>query len=78
MGLDFFKLDDEQFESKFQNSLNDTKIYVVGKSREETTYRILNELKNKNSKRITLVVKSEKEWNKLQHSNLSGNILFLS
>ena len=45
MGLDFFKLDDEQFESKFQNSLNDTKIYVVGKSREETTYRILNELK---------------------------------
>lgn len=75
MGLDFFKLDDEQFESKFQNSLNDTKIYVVGKSREETTYRILNELKNKNSKRITLVVKSEKEWNKLQHSNLSGNIL---
>lgn len=75
MGLDFFKLDDEQFESKFQNSLNDTKVYVVGKSREETTYRILNELKNKNSKRITLVVKSEKEWNKLQHSNLSGNIL---
>lgn len=45
MGLDFFKLDDEQFESKFQNSLNDTKVYVVGKSREETTYRILNELK---------------------------------
>ena len=32
--LNFFKLDDEQFESKFQNSLNDTKIYVVGKSRE--------------------------------------------
>lgn len=60
MGLDFFKLDDEQFESKFQNSLNDTKIYVVGKSREETTYRILNELKNKNSKRITLVVSRRK------------------
>lgn len=75
MGLDFFKLDDEQFESRFQNSLNDTSVYVVGKSREETTYRILNELKNKNSKRITFVVKSEKEWNKLQHSNLSGNIL---
>lgn len=24
MGLDFFQLDDEQFESRFQNSLNDT------------------------------------------------------
>lgn len=47
------------------------KIYVVGKSREETTYRILNELKNKNSKRITLVV-PEKEWNKLQHSTCQG------
>ena len=49
--------------------------YMLLENREkETTYRILNELKNKNSKRITLVVKSEKEWNKLQHSNLSGNI----
>lgn len=75
MGLDFFQLDDEQFESRFQNVLNDTRVYVVGKSREETTFRILNELKNKNSERITLVIKSEDEWNKLHHSNLSGNIL---
>ena len=75
MGLDFFQLDDEQFESRFQNALNDTRIYVVGKSREETTYRILNELKNKYSERITLVIKSEEEWKKLQYSNLSGNIL---
>ena len=75
MGLDFFQLDDEQFESRFQSALNDTRVYVIGKSREETTYRILNELKNKNSERITLVIKSEEEWNKLQHSNLSGNIL---
>lgn len=75
MGLDFFQLDDEQFESRFQNSLNDTRVYVVGKSREETTFRILNELEKKNSERITLVIKSEEEWNKLQHSNLSGNIL---
>lgn len=75
IGLDFFKLDDEQFESRFQNSINDTRVYVVGKSREETAYRILNELKNKNPERITLVIKSEKEWNKLQHLNLSENIL---
>lgn len=44
MGLDFFELDDEQFESKFQNVIENDLIYVVGKSREETTFRILNEL----------------------------------
>ena len=47
MGLGFFKLDDEQFEVKFQNAINDVTIYIEGKSREETTYRILNELKEK-------------------------------
>lgn len=75
MGLGFFKLDDEQFETRFQTVINDTKIYVVGKSREETTYRILNELRNKNYDRVTLVIKSEAEWNKLQSVNVSGNIL---
>ncbi len=75
MSLDFFKLDDEQFESRFQDVINDTRVYVVGKSREETTYRILNELRSKNSDRITLIVKSEEEWNKLQKTNCSGNIL---
>lgn len=53
MGLDFFKLDDEQFESRFQSVINDERIYVVGKSREETTYRLLNELRQKNSDRVT-------------------------
>lgn len=75
MGLDFFKLDDEQFESRFENIINEERIYVVGKSREETVYRILNELRQKYSERITLVIKSEEEWNKLQKTNLVGNIL---
>ncbi|MFR6665969.1 MAG: hypothetical protein ACLUQX_07480, partial [Thomasclavelia spiroformis] len=75
MGLDFFKLDDEQFESRFQSVINDERIYVVGKSREETTYRLLNELRQKNSDRVTLIIKSEEEWNKLQKANVSGNIL---
>ena len=75
MGLDFFKLDDEQFESRFENIINEERIYVVGKSREETVYRILNELRQKYSDRITLVIKSEEEWNKLQKINLVGNIL---
>jgi hypothetical protein len=50
-------------------------VYVVGKCREETTYRILNELRQKNSDRVTLIIKSEEEWNRLQKANLSGNIL---
>lgn len=75
MGLDFFKIDDEQFESRFQDVINETKIYVVGKNREETIYRILNELRNKNFNKVTLVVKSGEEWSKLEKINLSGNIL---
>lgn len=75
MGLSFFELDDEQFESRFQDVINDERVYIVGKSREETTYRILNELRKKNSDRITLVIKAEEEWSKLQNKGLSGNIL---
>ena len=76
MGLDFFKLDDEQFESRFQSVINDERIYVVGKSREETTYRLLNELRQKNSDRVTLIIKSEEEWNKpLKETYLMGYYL---
>lgn len=75
MGLDFFELDDEQFEVRFQDVINETRIYIVGQSREETTFRILNELRKKYSDRITLIIKSEKEWNKLQSKGMSGNIM---
>lgn len=75
MGLDFFELDDEQFESRFQSAINKELIYIVGKSREETTYRILNELRQKYPDRVTLIVKSEAEWSKLQETGISGNIL---
>lgn len=75
MGLDFFELDDEQFELRFQSAINKELIYIVGKSREETTYRILNELRQKYPDRVTLIVKSEAEWSKLQETGISGNIL---
>lgn len=55
MGLDFFELDDEQFESRFQSAINKELIYIAGKSREETTYRILNELRQKYPDRFTLI-----------------------
>ena len=55
--------------------LKDKREYDVGKSRGETTYCLLNELRQKNSDRVTLIIKSEEEWNKLQKANISGNIL---
>ena len=75
MSLDFFELDDEQFETKFQDKINDERIFIVGKSREETTYRILNELRRKYPERVTLIIKSEVEWKKLDKENMIGNIL---
>lgn len=75
LSLDFFKVDDEQFELRFQNVIQEERVYVVGKSREETVYRILNELREKNSDRITLIIKSEDDWIKLQKVDISGRIL---
>ena len=75
LSLDFFKVDDEQFELRFQDVIHEERIYVVGKSREETVYRILNELRKKNSDRITLIIKSEDDWIKLQKVDISGKIL---
>ena len=42
MSLDFYEVDDDQFEEEFQGRLSDERIYVEGNSREETTRRILN------------------------------------
>ena len=75
LSLDFFKVDDEQFELRFQNVIQEERIYVVGKSREETVYRVLNELREKNPDRITLIIKSEDDWIKLQKVDISGRIL---
>ena len=75
MGLQFFETDDEEFASNFQKIINDESIYIVGKSREETTYRVLNELQQKYSKRVVLVIKSAKEWEKLQGTSIAGKIL---
>lgn len=75
MSLDFFELDDEQFETKLDEKINDERIFVVGKSREETIYRILNVLRRKYPERVTLIIKSEAEWKKIDKENLTGNIL---
>ena len=75
MGLDFFEIDDEQFEAQFENCINEDRVYIVGKSREETIFRILNEIRQKYSDKVTLIIKSEEDWNKLQNESLRGDIL---
>lgn len=75
IGLDFFKLDDEQFELRFKEAIKTDRVYVVGKSREETIYRILNYLRGVDDGRVALVIKSEEEWNRLQFLNVANTIL---
>ena len=75
MNLDFFQVDDEQFESEFQSQIENKCIFVVGKSKEETTYRILNELKNNYTKKNVMIIKSESEWAKLEQVDVTGNVL---
>ena len=75
MSLDFFELDDDQFAVQFSSAINKSCIYVVGKSREETLYRILNEIKNHYPERVTIIIKSGKEWNHLSETGINGKIL---
>ena len=73
--LDFFEIDDNEFQQKFKNSIDNKMIFVVGKSHEETIYRILNELKSNYSEKTVFVIESRAEWDKLENNNLSGCVL---
>lgn len=75
LSLDFFEIDDNEFQLKFKNSIDNKMIFVVGKSHEETIYRILNELKSNYSEKTVFVIESRAEWDKLENNNLSGCIL---
>lgn len=61
LGLDFFEIDDDEFKDKFRNSLNLSQVFIVGNSKEETLYCILNELR-KNGFNNVYVVYSESKW----------------
>lgn len=75
MGIDFFELDDEQFRVKLKNNIGKECIFVVGKSREETTYRVLNELKDNYPDKVVLIIKTKEDWEKLHNNPVSGSIL---
>lgn len=74
LGLDFFEIDDDEFKDEFQNSLDQSQIFVVGNSKEETLYCILNELR-KNGFNNVYVVYSEQKWTQLQNGSIKDCIL---
>lgn len=76
MGLSFFEVDDEQFQRSFNSKIanKSESIYVVGRSREESTYRILNELQQRFHEN-TLIIKDENSWKHLDDQKTKGCIL---
>lgn len=66
IGLEFFQIDDEEFKERFSNGLS-SNIYVVGKSREETLYYILNELKYNTNYNKVIVVGDIEAWEYLRN-----------
>ena len=78
MGLNFFELEDEQFAIKFKSAVKNDCVHITGKSREETLYRILNELNLHFSDRTVFVIQTEKEWNRLTAAGCEGLILIPS
>lgn len=75
IGLDFFGIDDEEFLNYFYKKIDQERVYIIGKSREETIYCILNEIQKMDLIRVTLIVGSEEEWKRLERSNISNIIL---
>lgn len=75
LSLDFFRVNDKEFQRKFKDMINREMIFVVGRSREETIYRVLNELKNNYAEKNVFIIENRDKWNKLENNNLSGCIL---
>lgn len=77
--LDFFEVDDEEFQLELENVLYNECIYVSGKCKEELIYCILYELRRINDSRATFVVKSHADWENLriasaEKQSLNGKI----
>lgn len=75
IGLEFFEIDDEEFLHAFHKQIGEKRLYIVGKSREETIYCILNEIRRMNLERIVLVVRDETQWEQLGQDGIKDAIL---
>nr|WP_302416684.1 serine protease [uncultured Romboutsia sp.] len=74
--LDFFEIDHNEFKKSFCEKItkNISNISLVGKSREEVLYCILNELKNKLNYDNVIIIGKKDSWEKLR-DNIKGAIL---
>ena len=76
LNIGFFEIVDQQFQTEFKRSLDaKSLINIVGKSREEVLYSILNELYKMNLNKPVFVVKSEEDWEDLRCDELNNAIL---
>lgn len=75
IGIDFFDIDDEEFLSEFHKKIDLERLFVIGKSREETIYCLLNEIQKMNLSRIVLVIKNEDDWIQLERDHIKDAIL---
>lgn len=74
IGIDFFVIDDENFQNKMKDKRNDELVFIRGRSREETIYCVLNELWRIKEHRPIYVVKTLESWERLQSMGMEGNI----
>lgn len=75
IGIDFFDIDDEEFLCEFHKKIDLERLFVVGKSREETIYCLLNEIQKMNLSRIVLIIKNEDDWIQLEKDDINNAIL---
>lgn len=74
IGIEYFVVDDERFQDKFEDQRYEEILYIRGRNREETIYCVLNELWRLNDKRPIYVVKNLESWDKLRELGNSGNV----
>ncbi len=75
IGVDFFEIDDEDFQEEFNKQKGNETVFVRGKCIEETIYCILNELRRSNDNRVVYVVRDKNSWDWLANGNADeGNI----
>lgn len=74
--LEHFKIDDDeairQINYKIENNEN---IHIIGKSKEETLYLILNEIKKHSKEYKIYIIKNSKAWDKLRFNDIKNCIL---
>lgn len=73
INLNFFEVDDEEFKQEFKKTLENN-VHIVGRSREETLYCILNELKYSLKQEKVIIIEDEQSWNYLS-GKVNGLIL---